>query len=73
MKIYVMIFNEIKQKIENGLYKVNEQLPSLRELSKIYNTTPVTVKKSLMILQEKGYINAVDRVGFLFYLLVQIT
>lgn len=64
MKTYELIYNEIKQKIDNGIYHANQQLPSLRDLSKIYNSTPVTVKKSLMILLEKGYLSVKDRVGF---------
>lgn len=64
MKTYEYILNDIQMKIEKGDYKPEEQLPSLRELSKIYHTTPVTAKKSLAILEERGYIYVVDRRGF---------
>lgn len=64
MKTYEFILNDIQAKIEKGDYKPEEQLPSLREFSKIYTTTPVTVKKSLAILEERGYVYVVDRKGF---------
>ncbi|SEA19788.1 regulatory protein, gntR family [Eubacterium aggregans] len=64
MKTYEFILNDIQSKIESGIYKPEEQLPSLREFSKIYTTTPVTVKKSLAILEEQGYVYVVDRKGF---------
>lgn len=64
MKTYEFILNDIQSKIEKGVYKPEEQLPSLREFSKIYTTTPVTVKKSLAILEERGYVYVMDRKGF---------
>ncbi len=55
---------DIRFKIESGVYGQNEQLPSLRKLAGIYDATPVTIKKSLAILEEKGYIYVIDRKGF---------
>ncbi|MGL4606128.1 MAG: GntR family transcriptional regulator [Eubacteriaceae bacterium] len=63
MKTYEMISKDIQEKIESGFFREAEQLPSLRELSKIYQSTTVTVKKSLSILEEKGYIKTIDRKG----------
>lgn len=64
MKTYELIFNDIKEKIENGIYQPEEKLPSLREFSKIYQSTPVTIKKSLSVLEDIGYVHVKDRVGF---------
>ncbi|MEG0377382.1 MAG: GntR family transcriptional regulator [Eubacterium sp.] len=64
MKTYEYILGDIQEKIEKGFYKPEEQLPSLREFAKIYNTTPITAKKSLSILEERGYVYVVDRKGF---------
>lgn len=64
MKTYESIMTDIQSKIESGYYKANDQLPSLRDLAKTYNSTPVTVKKSLSILEERGYIYVIDRKGF---------
>lgn len=64
MKTYEYILNDLQSKIEQGVYLPEQQLPSLRELAKIYSTTPVTAKKSLSILQERGYIYVLDRHGF---------
>ncbi|MEG0811254.1 MAG: GntR family transcriptional regulator [Eubacterium sp.] len=64
MKTYEYILGDIQKKIEQGVYQQEEQLPSLREFAKIYNTTPITVKKSLSILEERGYVYVVDRKGF---------
>jgi DNA-binding GntR family transcriptional regulator len=63
MKTYEKISKDIQEKIEKGIYLEGQQLPSLRELSKTYGSTTVTVKKSLGILEEKGYINTIDRRG----------
>jgi len=64
MKTYELIFNDIKEKIENGIYLPEDKLPSLREFSKIYHSTPVTIKKSLSALEDLGYVHVKDRVGF---------
>lgn len=64
MKTYEVILSDIQEKIEQGIYKPKQQLPSLREFAKIYHTTPVTMKKSLSILEEKGYVYVIDRKGF---------
>ncbi|MDO4288334.1 MAG: GntR family transcriptional regulator [Eubacterium sp.] len=64
MKTYEYILNDLQGKIEQGVYAPEQQLPSLRELAKIYSTTPVTAKKSLSILQERGYVYVLDRHGF---------
>ncbi len=64
LKTHEVIFNDIKEKIENGTYQAEEKLPSLREFSKIYQSTPVTIKKSLSALENIGYVHVEDRVGF---------
>ena len=53
---YLMIYNELAQKIKNGYYKVNDLLPSESELMKMYNVSRDTIRKSLNILTQEGYI-----------------
>ena len=64
MKIYESIMEDIQAKIQSGEFKSNEQLPPLRKIAEHYNTTPITARKSLSLLQEKGYIYVIDRKGF---------
>ena len=46
-----------------GLYKENEKLPSVRELSTKYRVNPNTIAKIYTSLEEKGYIYAVSAKG----------
>ena len=47
-----------------GLYKENEKLPSVRELSTKYRVNPNTIAKIYTSLEEKGYIYAVSAKGY---------
>jgi len=53
---YFNIYNEIANKIENGIYKVNDTIESEGDLMKEYGVSRDTVRKSLTRLEQNGYI-----------------
>lgn len=53
---YLKIYNDIVNKIENGIYNPNDKLPSEKELMDSYDVSRDTVRKSLNILEQNGYI-----------------
>lgn len=53
---YLNIYNDILGKIENGIYQVNDKLPSENILMKDYSVSRDTIRKSLNILEQNGYI-----------------
>lgn len=63
VKIYERIVNDILSEIRNGSLKPNEKLPTNQELAEKYNTSGVTVRKSLATLVNKGYLISIERVG----------
>lgn len=63
VKIYDQIINDIMDDIHYGNLKPGEKLPTYAELAKKYNTSIVTVRKSISSLINKGYLSAVERVG----------
>lgn len=56
LKKYVMISNDIRKKIIDGIYQANDQLPFERELCETYEVSKMTVKKALDILVTEGLI-----------------
>ncbi|SFA94854.1 trehalose operon repressor [Clostridium frigidicarnis] len=53
---YLSIYNDIVGKIENGIYEINDKLPSEHILMKEYNVSRDTIRKALNILEQNGYI-----------------
>lgn len=53
---YLKIYNDIVSKIEDGIYNPNDKLPSEKELMDGYEVSRDTVRKSLNILEQNGYI-----------------
>ncbi|WP_176461839.1 trehalose operon repressor [Anaeromicrobium sediminis] len=53
---YLKIYNLIKTKIENGELKPNTKLSSENELVKEYNVSRETIRKTLNLLVQNGYI-----------------
>ncbi|MBQ3234844.1 MAG: GntR family transcriptional regulator [Clostridia bacterium] len=54
--IYLQIIEHIKLQIITKVYKPYDRLPSVRELSLIYEVNPNTVQKALSVLEEEGLI-----------------
>lgn len=53
---YLSIYNDIVNKIESGIYNTNDKLPSEKELMDDYEVSRDTVRKSLNMLEQNGYI-----------------
>ncbi|MBO0412565.1 GntR family transcriptional regulator [Enterococcus hulanensis] len=56
VKRYTEIYQQIKQDIESGIYKINEKLPQGRLLAKKYQVSELTITKALNVLVREGYI-----------------
>lgn len=56
MQKYVMISNDIRNKILDGVYKANDQLPFEKDMCQEYQASKMTVKKALDILVAEGLI-----------------
>lgn len=60
---YIEIKNSIKDDILRGRYQVGEKLPSERELAPVYGVTRVTIQKSMLVLEQEGFIERIHGKG----------
>ena len=56
MSKYQIIYQDLLNKIKSGDIKANTYLPSENELMKIYDASRDTIRKSLNLLLQNGYI-----------------
>lgn len=56
MTKYERIANDMKEKIENGIYKPNDQLPFEAEMCEAYGVGRITVKKAMDLLVNEGLV-----------------
>ncbi len=56
MKKYEIIYNEIIKQIDSGEIRIGDSIPSENVLSEMFNTSRVTVRKSLAELENAGII-----------------
>lgn len=56
MSKYEIIYKKILSEIENGIYKPGNMLPGEFELMEIYSASRDTIRKSLSLLSQNGYI-----------------
>lgn len=61
---YVMIKQAIEEQIESGLLAPRQKLPSERKLAESFNTTRVTLREALSLLEADGCIYREDRRGW---------
>ncbi|NLB23894.1 MAG: GntR family transcriptional regulator [Clostridiales bacterium] len=54
--IYQQVVDNVKELILSGVLKEEEQLPSVRELSKLLTVNPNTVLKAYRELEYEGYV-----------------
>lgn len=54
--IYIQVAKEIEDKINKGIYKIKERLPSERELAKLYEVSRMTARQAVSNLEEKGLV-----------------
>ena len=62
--IYQQVATQIKRNILNGSLKYNDQLPSIRSLSKELEVGIITVKKSYEVLLQEELIYSKGAVGY---------
>lgn len=61
---YLLIKAQLQARIQSGALKSGDKLPSERELCTIFNTTRVTIRESLALLEASGAIWRSDRRGW---------
>ena len=54
LPLYYQLENIIKKRIEEGIYKVDEKIPSERTLSEELNISRMTISKAINNLVEEG-------------------
>ncbi|MEE7534565.1 GntR family transcriptional regulator [Klebsiella huaxiensis] len=57
-KLYVNVYNQLKEMIFKGIYPEGHKLPSEPELARLLNVSRVTLRQSLALLQEDGVIES---------------
>lgn len=61
--LYMNIYDELKSKIDQGVYAVGSKIPSDDELINKFGVSMITVKKALSMLKEEGLIQRTPGVG----------
>lgn len=62
--LYLQLYEHFKERIVNGELDSGERLPSKRQLSESLGISQNTVTKAYYLLEEEGFINAVERSGY---------
>lgn len=61
--LYVQLYEDLKKKIENNIYREGEKIPSDDELKSKFGVSMITVKKALSMLKEEGMLQRIPGVG----------
>jgi GntR family transcriptional regulator/MocR family aminotransferase len=64
MPLYIYLYNCIKNDIENGVIKLNEKLPSKRNLAEHLKISIMTVQNAYAQLLSEGYIYSHEKSGY---------
>lgn len=64
MKKYLAVYTYFRDKILNGQLKYRDQLPSIREASKLFSVSKTTIENAYFELQAEGYILSSPKSGF---------
>lgn len=64
-KIYLEIYEKLRDKIVEGIYEYNTFIPSKRTTAQDYRVSLVTVEHAYDLLLEEGYIEAIERKGYI--------
>ena len=60
---YQVVYEDLKDKILDKTFQPGEKLPSFSELCELYNVSNITVRKSIELLRQNGYVHSRPRVG----------
>ena len=58
-----VLANELRSRIDRGVYEPGEQLPSLTELEKMTGVARGTIRAAIGILSDEGYLRSVIGMG----------
>ena len=61
---YEKLANMLMAQIEDEKWRVNERLPSIRELAKLYSVSKISVQKALHTLEARGVIFVKIKSGY---------
>ncbi|XMB86815.1 GntR family transcriptional regulator [Mycoplasmatota bacterium WC44] len=61
--LYVLIYDDMKEKIQNEEWLINERIPTEKELMDIYNCGRATVRESTMQLEREGFLYRKKGIG----------
>ena len=62
-KLYIQIYNQIRDAILNGSFSVGDKLPSEKELCQMFNVSRVPVREALSALELSGLMESVHGAG----------
>lgn len=54
--LYMQIYQELKQKIKDEVYKYGDNIPTEFELQEIYNVSRITVRQAIQVLEQEGLV-----------------
>ena len=62
-KLYIQIYNQIRDAIMNGSFKVGDKLPSEKEFCEMFGVSRVPVREALSALELNGLVESVHGAG----------
>ena len=62
-KLYIQIYNQIREAILDGTYKVGDKLPSEKEFCEMFGVSRVPVREALSALELNGLVESVHGAG----------
>lgn len=54
LPVYIQIHDQLKNEIEQGIWKVGDRLPSERELAVKFNVSRMTLRQAIQNLADEG-------------------
>ncbi len=63
--LYIYIYNDLKDKISSGFYKIGQMIPTEKELTITYGVSRITVQKAVNLLADDGIVDRKSGVGTL--------
>ena len=63
-KLYIQIYNQLRDAIVAEQYQIGEQLPSEKELCAIFQVSRVPVREALSALELSGFVESVRGAGY---------
>ncbi|MEJ8738061.1 GntR family transcriptional regulator [Erysipelotrichaceae bacterium HCN-30851] len=61
--LYMVVYEELKKKINDETYSAGQFLPSETELQQIYNVSRITVRRALADLEHDGFVKRIKGTG----------